>query len=102
MKLSKRYTMNHVRNPEVGDMFSEMCSFWVIVISVMENDLVVSWGDEIIKIKKDDFIKRMCYRHHNDRSWLQYHGKCKPCNFELLKKRDKEATEWPTKEEKNF
>jgi len=35
--VSKEETMNALENPEVGDLFSEMCHFWMTVVKIKNN-----------------------------------------------------------------
>ena len=65
-----RLTDEAMKNPQVGDRFSEMYNFWVYVIDV-DGDIVATMEafppatlprDGIVKTQtKEDFIKRFAY-----------------------------------------
>ena len=74
-------TERHMQNPQVGDRFSEMCTFWVWVVSV-EPYLIVEEsspakqdGEWIPRLFRSVEEFRAAYRYqHCDGYWVHFMG----------------------------
>lgn len=63
--MDKTDTINALKNPEVGDLFSEMCHFWMTVIKVDKNRIYTyekTPGYELYSVyNRETYLKRFSY-----------------------------------------
>lgn len=59
MEINQENTQAYFKKLDIqyGDMFSEMCSFWVIVVSVENDRIITLEGSSIFQIKEYDTIE---------------------------------------------
>lgn len=66
-----------LRNPQVGDKFHEMYSFWLYVLAVDDCEVTFISGSELPKdgkietMQREAFVKRFSYDSMPNKSWLR-------------------------------
>ena len=67
---TKEETMNVLRNPEVGDLFSEMCHFWMRVVKI-KNNRIYTYERSPVKeqfnvYSRESYVKNFTYKNRPD------------------------------------
>lgn len=73
--MTKDETMNALKNPEVGDLFSEMCHFWMRVVKIENNRIYTHERSPVREIfnvyNRDSYVKKFMYKNRPDLgSWV--------------------------------
>jgi hypothetical protein len=73
-------THQAIMNPQVGDRFTEMCTFWVYVVNVCGNIVTTMEANgpctfpdngKVRVMTVDEFRERLSYSGHNGHYWAR-------------------------------